>query len=333
MGSSAPDRTFLPPEELVGRFRADLAAVFPEMAHGSVPRLGIALSGGPDSVALLLLAAAGFPGRVAAATVDHRLRAESAQEARDAGALCAGLGVPHRVLEVDVANGNLQAEARDARYAALAGWIEAEGLGALVTAHHADDQAETLLARLNRASGVAGLAGARARSTVPGTEIPLLRPLLGWRKSELAEVIAHCGVTPAEDPSNIDERFDRVRLRKALAAIDWLDIAAVAQSAAHLADADAALDWAARREWAECVRADGFGLTYRPRAPRAIALRVLSRLVEELDGAPPRGSAVARLYETLTSNTPASIGGLVARPGPEGWNFARAPIRKGPKRS
>jgi len=332
MGSTVPDKPILPSGDLAERFRADLEAIWPEGSKGGGPRLGLAVSGGPDSTALLLLAAAVMPDRVAAATVDHRLRAESAREARDVGSLCARLDVPHQVLEVDVASGNIQAEARIARYAALAGWIEAEGLAALATAHHADDQAETLLLRLNRASGVAGLAGARARGRVPGTSIPLLRPLLGWRRSELGEVVAQCGVVPAEDPSNSDERFDRVRLRKALAGARWLDIAAIAESAGHLADADAALDWAAEREWNECVRRDGFGVTYRPRAPRAIALRVLSRIVEELDGAQPRGSAIARLFETLLSNSPASIGGLVARPGPEGWNFARAPVRRRPGR-
>lgn len=333
MGSTAADRPLTAPPELVERFRADLQAIWPEGLHGGGPRLGLAVSGGPDSTALLLLAAAAMPGGVAAATVDHRLRAESANEARDAGALCARLEVPHRVLEVDVASGNVQAEARKARYAAMAGWIEAEGLAALATAHHADDQAETLLLRLNRASGVAGLAGARARGRVPQSDIALLRPLLGWRRSELGEVVAHCGIEAAQDPSNRDERFDRVRMRGALASADWLDIAAIAESAGHLGDADAALDWAAGREWSECVQRDGLGLTYRPRAPRAIALRVLSRIVTQLDGSPQRGSAIARLFETLLANGPASIGGLVARPGPEGWNFAQAPVRKGPKQS
>ena len=331
MGLTAADSPAAPPAELVERFRDDLRAIWPEA--GQAGGLGIALSGGPDSTALLLLAAAALPGQVAAATVDHRLRPQSAREASEAGALCARLGVPHRVLAVEVAAGNIQAEARKARYAALAGWIAGEGLAALATAHHADDQAETLLARLNRASGVKGLAGTRARGVVPGTGIALLRPLLGWRRGELGAIVTRCGVVPADDPSNSDERFDRVRIRKAIADADWLDVPAIAQSARHLADADAALEWAAAREWSECVRRGGFGLTYRPRAPRAIALMVLARIVAELDGSEPRGAAVARLFDTLATNSPASIGGLVARPGPEGWNFARAPVRKAPKLS
>jgi tRNA(Ile)-lysidine synthase len=333
MGSTAADSLLPPPPELVERFRADLQAIWPGEFDRGGPRLGLAVSGGPDSTALLLLAAAAMPGAISAATVDHRLRAQSAQEARDAGRLCVRLEVPHVVLEVDVASGNIQAEARNARYAAMAGWMEVEGLAALATAHHAEDQAETLLLRLNRASGVAGLAGTRAIGKVPHTDISLLRPLLGWRRSDLGEVVAHCGIEAAQDPSNRDERFDRVRMRNALAGADWLDVAAIAESAGHLADADAALDWAAQREWDECVRRDGLGLTYRPRAPRAVILRVLSRIVDELDATQPRGSALARLLETLLTNSPASIGGLVARPGPDGWNFARAPVRRSPRKS
>jgi tRNA(Ile)-lysidine synthase len=313
---------------LIARFARDLQSLMP--AEG---RIGLAVSGGPDSLALLLLAAAACSGQVEVATVDHRLRPESGAEADMVAAICAKLDVPHAVLAVDVAPGNVQAEARAARYAALGGWVEARKLTALATAHHADDQAETLLLRLNRASGVAGLAGTRARGTVPGTAIPLLRPLLGWRKAELAALVAETGLTAADDPSNADDRFDRARLRKALAAADWLDVPAIAASAAHLADADAALDWAARREWAECVAAEGLGLTYRPQAPRAIALRVLARIVSELDGKEPRGGAVAALFDALLEGRTSSIGDLVARPGRGGWTFAKAPVRRAPRRS
>lgn len=303
------------------RFSADLAALW-----GGDGRLGVAVSGGPDSLALLLLAHAALPGRVAAATVDHGLRAESADEAAFVAEVCAGLGVPHAILKVAVAAGNVQAEARTARYTALAAWMESESLAALATAHHADDQAETLLLRLNRGSGVAGLAGVRAKGLVPRTRLPLLRPVLGWRRAELAEVVA--GLSAVQDPANADDRYDRARLRKALASADWLDIPALAHSAAHLADADAALDWTAAREWAECVTKGPLGLTYRPSAPRAVALRVLARIVTELDGETPRGSAVARVFDSLLARQPASIGGLVARAMPEGWSFSKAPQRR-----
>jgi tRNA(Ile)-lysidine synthase len=311
------------PAELTARFMADLAALWP--GEGA---LGLAVSGGPDSLALLLLAHSAWPGRVAAATVDHGLRPANAAEAAMVAALCQQLGVPHATLPVRLAPGNVQAEARAARYVALAEWMGEQEIGALATAHHADDQAETLLLRLNRGSGVAGLAGVRARGRVPGTDLPLIRPLLGWRRVELAEVVAVAGLAAADDPSNRDDRFDRVRLRKALAETDWLDIPALAASAAHLADADAALDWALAREWQDCVTRAPLGLVYRPQAPRGIALRVLARIVTELDGEVPRGSAVARLFDSLVARQPASIGNLVARPMPEGWSFSKAPARR-----
>jgi len=314
------------PPDLIERFRADLAAL--GFRDG---KLAIAVSGGPDSLALLALAHAALPGAVEAATVDHCLREASAGEARAVAALCAGLGVPHAVLKVQVASGNVQSEARSARYGALAGWMEGRGLAALATAHHADDQAETLLLRLNRASGVSGLAGVRARGLVPGTRLPLLRPLLGWRRAELARIVSDAGWQAAQDPSNTDDRFDRARLRKELVAADWLDVPALAASAAHLADADAALAWAAAREWSECVERSPMGLTYRPRAPRAVALRVIARIVTELDGTEPRGSAAARLFDALVARQPASIGGLVARAVPEGWTFSKAPKRAAPR--
>jgi tRNA(Ile)-lysidine synthase len=277
---------------------------------------------------LLLLAHAALPGRIAAATVDHGLRAESAEEAAMVARLCAGLGVPHALLPVVLDSGNLQNEARAARYAAMGGWMDREGLTALATAHHADDQAETLLLRLNRASGVAGLAGVRSRGFVPGSRLPLLRPLLGFRRAELAEVVSAARWQAADDPSNRDDRFDRARLRKALAGADWLDVPALAASAAHLADADAALDWAAAREWQECVVKAPMGLVYRPEAPRAVALRVIARIVLELDGGTPRGGAVAKVFDSLLARQPASIGNLVARAGSEGWTFAKLPMRR-----
>lgn len=267
-----------------------------------------------------------MPGAVEAATVDHGLRAESAEEAAFVTRICAGLGVPHATLRVTLAPGNLQAEARNARYAALADWAKKHGLAGIATAHHADDQAETLLLRLNRASGVAGLAGVRSIGKAGG--VAVLRPLLGWRRDELAAIVSSAGISAVQDPSNDDERFDRARLRKVLAGSDWLNVPALAASAAHLADADAGLDWAAAREWAEQVERTPMGITYRPLAPRAIALKVLSRIVTELDGEPPRGSAAARLFDALVARQPMSIGGLVARALPEGWSFMKAPRRR-----
>jgi tRNA(Ile)-lysidine synthase len=332
MGSSAAPEALIPETAARSRFDAGLRGVWPEADDPRGLRLGLAVSGGPDSIALLLLAAAALPGRVEAATVDHGLRPENAQEAEAVGRLCDTLGVPHATLPVSLDAGNVQSEARRARYAALAAWAQARELDAVATGHHADDQAETLIMRLNRASGVAGLAGVRPRGPIAGTPIGLIRPLLAWRRAELGAIVAQAGIDPAQDPSNADARFDRARLRKALAAAEWLDVPAIAQSAAHLAEADAALAWSAELEFGGRVKRDPFGMTYRPFAPRAIALRVVTRIVTELDEA-PRGSAVARLFDALAAGQPASIGALTVRPNAGGWSFARAPARKAPKRA
>jgi tRNA(Ile)-lysidine synthase len=268
-----------------------------------------------------------MPGRIEAATVDHGLRPESTDEAAMAAGVCRALGVEHATLRVGLAAGNLQSAARTARYAALESWSRERGLDALATAHHADDQAETLLMRLNRASGVAGLAGVRARAQVPGSDLPLLRPLLGWRRAELQPVLDTAGVPAAQDPSNRDERFDRVRLRRALERADWLDVAALSRSAGHLADADAALDWAAAREWDERVEERERGYRYRPGAPRAVRLRVLAKAIRLLGG-DARGGAVAQLEDVLTCGSSANCGGVLGRSVGDGWLLEPEPPRK-----
>lgn len=266
-------------------------------------------------MAMLLLAHAAFPGSVEAATVDHRLRPESGAEAELVAAVCAARGIPHAILPVDVAKGNLQSEARRARYAALQVWLSARGLSALYTAHHQDDQAETLLMRLGRGSGVRGLAGVRASTTVPGGRAPLLRPLLGWRREELAAVVAASGVTPVDDPSNHDPRFDRVRLRSALADAPWLDVAGIAQSAAWLTQADDALNWAVQREWDEQVRADGSGgycytaVRGGAAAPDLIRAGVLERAARVFGGALDASEA-ARMAARLAQGEPCNFGGM-----------------------
>jgi tRNA(Ile)-lysidine synthase len=306
-----------------------LFRLWPEPSGEPELKLGLAVSGGPDSLAMLLLAQAAIPGQVEAATVDHGLRTEAADEAALAGRLCDQLGVPHQTLRVTVADGNLQASARSARYAALGTWAAARGIAALATAHHADDQAETLLMRLNRGSGVAGLAGVRARGMVPGSKITLLRPLLSWRRAELALVLSGAGVAGAQDPSNEDERFDRVRIRRELADAPWIDPLALAASASHLAEADAALDWAAAREWHECVVSEGGVLRYIPSAPRAVRLRLVARIIAELGGS-PRGGGVARLVDLLEAGEAGSLGGIIAKVKGGAWVFQLEPPRSNP---
>lgn len=290
------------------------------------------MSGGADSLALLLLAHQTIPDLFEVATVDHGLRAESSAEAAMVAGLCADIGVSHCVLKVTVSEqGNLQAAAREARYRALGQWARDAGIGSVATAHHADDQAETLLMRLMRGSGLAGMAAMRARAPMPmAADIGLIRPLLGWRRAELAALVAVAGWPVADDPGNRDTRFDRARLRAALAEAPWLDLAAIARSAAHLRDAADALDWAVTRELAEQVTftEDG-GANYRPMAPRAIRLGVVGLIVRKLGAeGSPRGSEIVRLLETLEAGGIATLGGMRGDGrDASAWRFTPAPPR------
>lgn len=292
-------------------------------------RLGVAVSGGPDSLALLLLAHAALGELIEAATVDHGLRPESATEAAFVASLCDELGVPHTTLKVDVAEGNMQHEARRARYAALGEWLESRSLAAVMTAHHADDQAETLLMRLNRGSGLSGLRGIRALASIQGRETQLLRPLLGWRKAELEQIVRDCGIEPVRDPSNEDLRFDRARMRKALTDADWLDVEAIARSATLLEEAEAALLHAAQQEWAVRVKPSSGEIRYArvPGTPREVQLRIVERAIAELGGA-PRLSQVSDLVDLLEKGERSNLAGVLARVDGSDWVFSPEPPRR-----
>jgi tRNA(Ile)-lysidine synthase len=294
----------------VARFGTDLARLDPGSAIG---RFGIAVSGGPDSMALLRLAAAHMPGRVEAATVDHGLRATAAGEAAMVAAFCATLGVPHAILTVRVEPGaSVQAAARRARYAALGEWARDRAIGALLTAHHADDQAETLMMRLARGAGTAGLAGIRDRRDLGG--VLLLRPLLGWRRAELAAIVRD--VATVDDPSNADPHHDRTHVRALLAGNVRIDSLRLAASAAHLAESEAALEWVADEAIrSRCaVRADGAWTADLDGLPRAIRWRALAKLIAAADS-PAAGSTVDHALERLDRGEIASIGRLKITPG------------------
>jgi tRNA(Ile)-lysidine synthase len=306
--------------QLAPRFAADLAALWPpEEREGA---LGLAVSGGPDSVALLLLAHAVLPGRIAVASIDHGLRPEAAQEIALVERIARERGIPFAPIAVSLAPGNVQARARAARYAALAQWAQAARLGAVATAHHADDQAETLLMRLNRGSGLAGLAGVRARGMIAGSEVVLLRPLLGWRKAELETLVAEAGIVAARDPTNTDPDFVRARLRTHLAdAADWLDPAQIALSAAHLAESLQVIEWYAELDWHEMVLRDQDGpggacYAYCANAPRLIGIETLLRIIAALGGHATRAEA-GRAWDRLWQGTNASIGGVLGQAGIE----------------
>jgi tRNA(Ile)-lysidine synthase len=311
------------PDDAVERFRRDCEA----LAGPAPRRLGVAVSGGPDSLALLLLANAAFPGEVAAATIDHRLRPESASEARFVAGLCADFLVPHEIVPVtvDPARSSVQRAAREARYAALADWCGRHELLWLATAHHQDDQAETVLMRLMRGSGVSGLAGIRATTALESSEARLIRPLLGWRRDALGDLVRNAGLTAVSDPSNVDESYDRARLRRRLSALEWLDPAALSRSAAALAEAEQALAWAAGRIWDERVSREEETILFDARGlPAELVRRILVRL---LDGAAPRGEEVQRLASALAGGGAATLGGYRCRGGPV-WRFEPEGPRK-----
>jgi tRNA(Ile)-lysidine synthase len=291
--------------------------------------MGLAVSGGGDSLAMLLLADATFPGQVEVATVDHRLRPEAADEAAFVAALCAQRGIAHATLAVEVPRqANISDAARHVRYAALSAWRERRKLDWVATAHHADDQLETFVMRLNRASGLAGLAGIRA---INGR---VIRPLLGWRRGELAEIVTTTGIAAVTDPSNSDDRYDRARVRKQLAQSDLLDAFAVARSAALLGEAEAALDSAIDALANRMSYGEDWAAFDPARLAPELRRRLLGRCLTHVDpGSAPRGSAVARAAAALDEGRTVSVGDALVQVAkvPGGgiiWRVGRAPLRR-----
>lgn len=304
----------------IARFREDLAQLMPEGGP-----LGLAVSGGPDSLALLLLAhAAQLP--IAAATVDHQLRPEARKEADFVAQLCTELSIAHEILTLDASpKGNVSAWARTARYAALADWKARHGLNAIATAHHADDQLETLLMRMNRGSGVSGLAGIRARQG------SILRPLLSWRKADLEALVAAAGISAVTDPSNFDPRYDRARLRQALREADWLDVQGAVRSARALQSADDALDWVCTTALNARISANTKGALTLNAAdiPFELQRRMLWRCLKAVQpDAAPREDEVLRLIPRLLAGETATLGGVKCVGGAL-WTFSAAAPPRG----
>ena len=214
----------------------------------------LGLSGGPDSVAALVLLSQ-WPDHppLFAATFDHGFRAESRAEAEQCAALCARFNIPHAILKWvgDKPATRIQEEARAARYAALVSHAKEMGADHLVTAHHADDQMETILFRLMRGSSIGGLAGMRAQLARDG--ITHARPFLDWRKSELIAVCEAQGLNYIQDPSNEDPRFARTQMRRLTSQLEDAGLTpdTFARLAIRAARAEAAL-----AEGAEHLKAD-----------------------------------------------------------------------------
>ena len=210
----------------------------------------------------------------------------------------------------------------------MGGWCATNGVAWLATAHHRDDVAETLLMRPARGAGTGGLSAIRARRRL-ASGVTLLRPLLDVTRAQLAAVVADAGMTPVDDPSNRDDRFDRTAARALLASTPWLDAARLAASARHLADAEAALDWTARAAWdsrttasAGAVLVDAAGLPHDVR--RRLACAALAHFVP---GIAPRGPDLERLLAVLDRGGRATLGGVIATGG-DPWRFHFAPKRR-----
>jgi tRNA(Ile)-lysidine synthase len=262
-------------------------------------RIGIAVSGGSDSMALLHAAQAwsmdGGPA-VEAVTVDHGLRPEAADEASFVASICKGLGVPHKTLRWEGwdGKGNLQDQARKSRYVLIAGWARDQGLTSVGLGHTMDDQAETFLMRLQREAGVEGLSSMRLVFRREGARFD--RPFLFDRRKDLQAFLLQRDVRWVEDPSNEDESFGRVRARRALEVLEPLGIGvdALFRVALNLREASDALGEVAARFVRKSAKSAGgdliFDRTALRRQPAEIVRRVLGHALMFVGSAayPPR---------------------------------------------
>jgi tRNA(Ile)-lysidine synthase len=265
------------------------------------PELAVAVSGGPDSLALCLLArrwADARGGRVIALTVDHRLRPGSAAEAANVAAWLGARGIGHRILVWEGARpaSGIQAAARAARYRLLGDWCRQAGVLHLLLGHHREDQAETVALRAARGSGADGLAAMAAVREIPG--LRLLRPLLPVPRAALRATLVAEGQPWLDDPSNRSPAFARARLRAA-AALEVDALVAKAGRAGRLraAHEDRLAAWLAqhaRVHPAGFVTLDAAALRC---APARLAAHALSRALAVAGGTvyPPRSARLARL--------------------------------------
>lgn len=259
--------------------------------------------------------------KLRAVTVNHGLRAEAASEAQHVARACARLGVRHDILLWDDwdGHGNLQAAARKARYGAIADWARRADINVVALGHTADDQAETVLMRLARGSGVNGLSGIRARLLRNG--INWVRPLLQASGADLRAYLRDKHIDWCEDPSNQDTTFDRIKMRRALEVLAPLGIDARALSAvAHnMADARRALDWQTFLAARDIATVDAGAVVlseHRLRLlPDEIQRRLLVQAITWVSGSehPPRRGAVATLMAALRKGQAGTADGCHAR--------------------
>jgi len=309
----------IPPD---ASLQSSLAAHF----AGHIPtRLGVAVSGGSDSLALLHLlhgwSLVGGP-TPAAVTVDHGLRPSSAQEAADVAQICARLAIPHDTVQWQGwdGSGNLPDHARRARYALLTDWARANDLHDIAIGHTQDDVAETFLMRLARGAGVDGLAAMRPRWTQSG--VTFHRPLLDLSREALRDHLRTLGQSWIDDPTNDDTTYLRPRARQSLTALApmGLGAATLADVARTLSGVRTALDHAtltAARALLQVQSGDilidhpGFN-----DLPEEIARRLMQAMLQWLAGEeyPPRGSALASFIKAARDGHTMPLHGCLLLP-------------------
>ena len=319
----------------------DIAADFSPLTRER--HVALAVSGGSDSTALMRLAAdwarTHHPGLVLSVlTVDHGLRAESAEEAARVAGWAAELGLPHHLLrweEDPKPDTGIQARARAARYGLMAAWCRTHAATALLTGHTLDDQAETVLMRLSRTMSPDSLAGIRPVGDWDG--LPLLRPLLRVKRQALRDWLSHLGQPWIDDPSNEDTRFERVRARRSLAAMTPATtqrLATLAESSAGLA---AMLERMAGRWIALSLREHDAGICHVAAddfrgIPAALQERILAMIIACYGGgqATPEADELRRLAQWACSGEGAvrsTLGGALLGRRKTGFWVTREPSR------
>ncbi len=299
----------------------DIVAQVRAQFHAALPaKLGIAVSGGGDSTALMHILANCFePGQVelSVATVDHGLRAGSADEARDVAAQAGSLGIAHQTLRWEGwdGTGNLQDQARRARYRLLSEWAKSESIAVIALGHTADDQAETVIMRLIRAAGVTGLSGMPVRRTLHG--VTIFRPLLGTTRDDLRDFLRLNKISWVDDPSNDDERFDRIKVRRALEVLAPLGLTsqALSQVAQNMTQAREALDWysfLAARDLVTIVGGDVVLCLRKFRTlPDEVARRLFMQALMWISGSeyPPRRTPLVDAVNKVRLGEPTTLSG------------------------
>jgi tRNA(Ile)-lysidine synthase len=295
-----------------------------DILAGDEDTVGLAVSGGSDSLALLVMAAdwaRSRKKRIAAATVDHGLRPEAADEARAVAAICEGLGVPHSILtwrrERDGAVA--QAEARRARHVLLAEWAHGAGVAALALGHTRDDRIETFLMRARQGSRWHGLAGPLPSAPSPvwpeGRGLRLVRPLLALGREELKDELRGRRVDWMNDPSNEATRFERVRMRGLTQRMDDGALAKAVRVMDGLIQMRAAVAAEARSGLAS-VAMEAAEAKIDVKAMSAMGVEARQRLVEALvmaaggAEARPRSEALERVVSALARGGAGLAGGV-----------------------